>query len=108
MYASLVNLFIGGSETTSNTINWALFYLSKNLELQKKAAVEIHNVIGHTRLPSLEDRPNTPLIEAIVMETHRISALAYNGIPRIVTKDTTLGEYFIPKVRLPSIMTIII
>lgn len=99
MYASLINLFIGGSETTSNTLNWALFYLSKDPELQDRAVAEIQTVIGNDRFPSLDDRPNTPLIEAIVMETHRISALAYNGIPRVANQDTTVGEYFIPKVK---------
>jgi hypothetical protein len=98
LFAGLVNLFVGGSETTSSTLNWALFYLAKHPEIQAKAVEEIATKIGHHRLPSLKDRPETPLIEAIVMETHRISALAFSGIPRLVTKDTKLGDYFLPKV----------
>ena len=98
MYAGLVNLFVGGSETTSNTLNWALYYLAQNPELQQRAVDEILAVVGKDRFPSLEDKPQTPLIEAIVLETHRITALAYLGIPREVVKDTTLGEFFLPKV----------
>jgi len=100
MFAGMINLFVGGSETTSNTLNWALFHLSKNPELQKRAVAEIQAVIGKDRLPSLEDRSSTPLVEAIVSETHRISALAYLGIPREVSKDITVGKFFIPKVCL--------
>ncbi len=98
MYAGLVNLFVGGSETTSNTHNWALYNLAKNPELQQRAVDQFLAVVGKDRFPSLEDKPQTPLIEAIVLETHRITALAYVGIPREVVKDTTLGKFFLPKV----------
>lgn len=98
LFAGLVNLFVGGSETTSSTLNWALFYLAKHPKMQAKAVEEIKAIVGHHRLPSLEDRPETPYVEAIVMETHRMSALAFSGIPRLVTKDTKLGDFFLPKV----------
>ena len=98
MLALFINLFVGGSETTSNTLNWSLFHLSKQPHIQAKVVAEIQKVIGQDRLPSLEDRPNTPLVEAVVMETHRITGLSYAGIPRKASKDTMLGEFFIPKV----------
>ena len=98
LFSSLVNLFVGGSDTISSTLNWALFYLAKQPEIQAKAFNEIIHKVGHDRLPSLEDRSGTPLVEAIVMETHRMCSLAFSGIPRLVTKDTKLGEYFLPKV----------
>jgi cytochrome P450 len=66
--------------------------------VQERAIEEIERVVGFDRLPSLEDKPNTPYLEAIVCETHRIVSLAFAGIPRLVTKDTSLGGYFIEKV----------
>ena len=96
--SSLVNLFVGGSDKISSTLNWALFYLAKQPEIQTKAFNEIIHKVGRDRLPSLEDRPGTPLVEAIVMETHRMCSLAFSGIPRLVSRDTKLGEYFLPKV----------
>jgi hypothetical protein len=98
LFAGLNNLFVGGSETTSSTLNWGLFYLAKSPEIQNRAVAEIQTVIGCNRFPSLEDRPNTPLVEAIIMEIHRMCAQTYIGIPREVSKDTTLGKYFIPRV----------
>ena len=98
MYAGFVNLFVGGSETTSNTLNWALFHLSQNLDIQRKAAKEVLAVVGKDRLPSLDDRKNTPLVEAIVTEVHRINALAFMGIPRATSEDTIVGGFCIPKV----------
>jgi len=99
----MINLFIGGSETTSSTLCWALFYLAKDAKIQDRAIEEIKSVIGLDRFPSLEDKANTPYLEAIVHETHRIASLAYAGIPRIVTKETTLGGYHIEKVYLKAI-----
>lgn len=98
LLVNMVNLFVGGSDTTSSTLCWSLFHLSTDPVLQEKAIEEIEQVIGFDRLPSLEDRPNTPFLEAIVCETHRITSLAFAGIPRLVSKDTSLGGYFIEKV----------
>ena len=40
-------------------------------EVQVKAQEEIDRVIGCDRLPTIEDRPNLPFIDALVKETLR-------------------------------------
>ena len=40
-------------------------------EVQKRGQDEIDAVIGPDRLPSFEDRPNLPYVEAIVKEVLR-------------------------------------
>ncbi|TRY72131.1 hypothetical protein TCAL_13034 [Tigriopus californicus] len=93
----LSDLFVAGSDTTTNTINWTIFYLAKDLPKQRRLQKEIDLVIGQNRLPSLKDKSKLPYLEAIVQEVHRISALGYLGIPRITGKDTKLGGYDIPR-----------
>ena len=56
---TMLNLFIGGSESTSNTLNWFFYYLIKYPHVQKKAQEEIDAVIGRDRMPVLEDRVKT-------------------------------------------------
>lgn len=51
-------------------------------EVQERAQAEIDTVIGTNRLPNFDDRPNLPYVEAILMETLRMYAVA------------PLGEYF--------------
>ena len=51
-------------------------------EVQKRAQEEIDAVIGTNRLPGLDDRPNLPYIDAILLETLRL----YSIVP--------LGKYF--------------
>jgi len=39
-------MFIAGTETTTSTIRWILFYLIKHPEIQEKVHQEIEKVIG--------------------------------------------------------------
>ncbi len=45
----LVDLFIGGSETTSTTINWTVLYLLHNPKVQDKIHAELDQIVGKNR-----------------------------------------------------------
>ena len=47
----LTNLFAAGSDTTSNTILYILWYLCKHPNVQAKIHHEIVSVVGKSRLP---------------------------------------------------------
>ncbi|XP_034085739.1 cytochrome P450 2J6-like isoform X2 [Gymnodraco acuticeps] len=92
-----LDLFLAGTETTSTTLQWALVYLIKYPDIQEKVKAEIDRVIGHNRQPSMADRPNLPYTEAVIHEIMRMGNIVpLNGL-RMAAKDTTLGDYFIPK-----------
>lgn len=76
--ATIVVLFIAGSESTSGTLTWVLFYLSQNQEIQRKIQDEIENVIGD-ELPSLDHKNKMPFTEAVILETFRLSSFAPIG-----------------------------
>lgn len=57
LMAVVGDMFFAGSETTSVTLTWAMLYLAKNQEAQKKLQAEIDQVVGHSRQVSLTDRP---------------------------------------------------
>ena len=42
----LLDLFIAGSETTSNTMNWSMLYMVLNPEIQDKVRQELDGTIG--------------------------------------------------------------
>jgi cytochrome P450 len=61
-----------------------LLVMMLNPGVQEKAQVQIDAVVGKTRLPTMDDRPQLPLVDAIFRET-----LRYNPV-------VPLCEYFLP------------
>nr|XP_043636287.1 cytochrome P450 93A3-like [Erigeron canadensis] len=92
--AFIFNIFVG-TDTTSQTMEWAISELINHPNVMKKAADEIERVVGRNRLLQESDIPNLPYLQAIVNESWRLhpgSAL----IPRQASKDTTVAGYHIP------------
>ncbi|KAG9282743.1 cytochrome P450 2J2 [Astyanax mexicanus] len=92
-----MDMFEAGTETLATTMRWALLFLMKFPEIQKKVQAEIDSVIGQSRQPTLADRPNMPYTEAVIHETQRMGNILPLGFPKRACKDITLGGYFIPK-----------
>lgn len=92
-----MDFFIAGSQTTSNTLGFALLAMLLNPEIQKQAQEEIDHVLGSRSLPCLEDRSRLPYVEAVLLESQRYMHVVPVAGPRRVLQDTTLGGYYIPK-----------
>ncbi|XP_059197068.1 cytochrome P450 2J2-like [Centropristis striata] len=92
-----LDLIEAGTETTSTTLRWALVYMMHYPEIQEKIQAEIDRVIGQSRQPTMTDRPSLPYTDAVIHETQRMANIVPMGFPKMASKDTTLGGYFIPK-----------
>ena len=77
-----------------------------NPEIQAKAQAELDACLspsgvaaadGPERLPSYEDRPNLPYIDAVVKETLRWMPVAPMGLPHVTTEEDVYKGYYIPK-----------
>jgi hypothetical protein len=55
--AVIRDLFMAGTDTTFNSITFALVYMVKYPHVQRKVQEELDLVVGGDRLPGLEDRP---------------------------------------------------
>ncbi|MEQ2223552.1 Cytochrome P450 2K1 [Ilyodon furcidens] len=65
--------------------------------IQEKVQAELDRVIGQSRQPTMDDRPNLPYTDAVIHEVQRMGNIVPMGFPKMASKDTTLGGYFIPK-----------
>ncbi|KAG2461424.1 cytochrome P450 2J2-like [Polypterus senegalus] len=95
--SNTLDLFVAGSETTATTLRWALLFMAQNPQIQEKVQAEIDNVLGQTRLPSMEDKINLPYTEAVVHEVQRKANIVPVNLVKMTTEDMTVGGYLIPK-----------
>ncbi|CEP11856.1 hypothetical protein [Parasitella parasitica] len=98
--AETVLFLIAGSETTSNSIGFAIINLLRNPEKLKKLYEELDNVefeqgqivFHHEQLKHL------PYLNAVIQETLRVDSIAAAGLSRCAPRDTMLaGRVFVPK-----------
>ncbi|VFQ58397.1 unnamed protein product [Cuscuta campestris] len=91
------DLFIAGTDTSSNTIEWAMSELLRNPETMAKAQSELREVLGKGKMIHETDIPRLPFLQCIVKETFRLHAPSAFLIPRRVEQNLTLFGHTIPK-----------
>ncbi|XP_068618762.1 farnesoate epoxidase-like [Battus philenor] len=92
-----IDLLEAGVETVKNTLVFLLLYIVRDPEVQARLHMEIDNVIGRSRSPTLNDRSKLIYTEAVILEGLRISSIAAVNVPHMALDDARLGEYLIPK-----------
>ncbi|XP_070541889.1 steroid 17-alpha-hydroxylase/17,20 lyase-like isoform X1 [Ptychodera flava] len=97
------DMFIAGTDTTGNSLYWAIAYMVNYPDVQVKVQEEIDDVIGHDRYPKLSDRQEMPYCDAVIRELMRIKPVAALAITHSTTCNTSIGEYEIPKDTLVTV-----
>ncbi|KZT06281.1 cytochrome P450 [Laetiporus sulphureus 93-53] len=90
-------MYIAGSETTSSCLSWFMLCMIAFRDAQAKAAKEIEEVIGHSRLPSFADWDHLPYVRALLKEVLRWHTVDPLGLPHASVEDDYYEGYFIPK-----------
>ncbi|CAN8237098.1 unnamed protein product [Cochlearia groenlandica] len=93
--AFIMNIYGGGTDTSANTLEWALSELINHPKIMKKAQQEIEKVVGNERLVEESDLHNLTYIQAVIKETLRL----HPGGPIFVResdKECTVSGYRIP------------
>ncbi|CRK95079.1 CLUMA_CG008557, isoform A, partial [Clunio marinus] len=93
----ILDIFIGGSQTTSITIDLAFMITLMRPDLYQKCVKEINEVLGRNETPSYAKRSQMPFIEAMLFEVQRFFHVAPLSGPRRVLRTCELRGYRIPK-----------
>jgi cytochrome P450 len=86
-----------------------MYYLAANPDVQDRARAEVLGVLGDAPedvLPSDKELKQMTYLENCIHETMRINPPTSGNLPRIVTEDTHLGGFFVPKETRISIVSI--
>ncbi len=91
------DLFVAGTETVSNTLDWAILYVTYYPDIQARIYNEIEKVLGRERYPTESDRFKLPYIEAFINETMRYHCAGPILVPKSTTCDVFFKGYQIPE-----------
>lgn len=113
LLALCVDFFQAGSETTSNTLAFAMLYMIHYPDVCRKVQNELDSVLGD-RLPEISDRPLLNYALATICEIQRMANVAplggfsclefdtenkdsFSGIAHRALRNLNVGSYIIPK-----------
>ena len=97
LVATSVFFFLAGAETVATTLRWALLYMIKYPDIQRKVQQEIDSVVGRDQMPGWADRLALPYTQAVILEAQRIRPALPLGFPHATSADTTLCGYDVPQ-----------
>ncbi|KAI3746020.1 hypothetical protein L6452_08435 [Arctium lappa] len=92
-----LDLFAAGTDTTSNSLEWAMTELLRNPHTMAKAKKELEQIIGKGKNVEETDIMRLPYLWCIVKETLRIHPPVPLLIPRKTENEVKLNSYTIPR-----------
>lgn len=94
----LFDVFFAGSDTTINTLSWAILYLCKYPKAQEKLQQEVAQVTNaNSRKVALSDQKSMPYTQALIDEILRHSSVIADGVAHRALENFEFQGYFFPK-----------
>nr|CAD7453711.1 unnamed protein product [Timema tahoe] len=97
LLALCLDLFMAGSETTSNTLGFATAYMLLHPDIQDRVHQELDREVGRERQPALQDRARLSYIEAVLMEVQRHGNVVPVAVAHRATRTADLMGHIIPQ-----------
>ncbi|KAK0193992.1 cytochrome P450 [Armillaria mellea] len=88
--------FAAGADTTVSVILSVILAFVLYPEVQAKAQAELDAVVGPTRLPNFDDRPQLPYVDGILLEALRWNPVVPMGVAHRSVKADVYRGYYIP------------
>lgn len=92
----LQDMLLAGTDTSSNTVDWAITELLRHPECMQKLQGELDAVVGKERVGAEADIPNMPYLRAVVKEILRLYSPSPLSLPHESTQPTTVWGYDLP------------
>uniref|UniRef100_A0A1I8BIY7 Unspecific monooxygenase n=1 Tax=Meloidogyne hapla TaxID=6305 RepID=A0A1I8BIY7_MELHA len=97
LYAHLLDFWIAGQETTTDTLNWGIIHIIHNINIQEKLHKELDLIIGSDRQITLADKTDLPYSNAVVNEIMRIANVLPQNLARRTVQDVKVRGHLLRK-----------
>ncbi|XP_055819838.1 premnaspirodiene oxygenase-like [Solanum dulcamara] len=94
--ATVLDMFFGGTDTTSILVEWAMAELLKNPIMMKKAQFEVRETFKGKKSVDHNDVQNLKYLKLVVKETLRLHPPGPLAAPRESTEEIAINGYIIP------------
>ncbi|XP_019057138.1 PREDICTED: cytochrome P450 93A3-like [Tarenaya hassleriana] len=95
--ALLMDMILGGTDTSANTIEFAMAEVISKPEMMKKAQQELDEVVGKDNIVEESHIPKLPYLLALMKETLRLHPTFPLLVPRRPSESVVVSGYDIPK-----------
>eukprot|EP00253_Pinus_taeda_P035753 PITA_35753 len=95
--ALVLDMFSGGVETTSITLEWAMSELLRHPHAMKELQEEIESVVGQNGHVKESNLATMKYLHCVVKETLRLYPAVPLAVPHESVEAVTIGGYYIPK-----------
>ncbi|ORX86869.1 cytochrome P450 [Basidiobolus meristosporus CBS 931.73] len=95
----IIVFLMAGSETTSNSIAFAIMFLLQNPEAMRQLKIEIESTFPtKDSVPTHSATKELPYLNAVIHETMRLMPPAADeGFSREAPSDVAFGDYYVPQ-----------
>ncbi|KAL3499504.1 hypothetical protein ACH5RR_038597 [Cinchona calisaya] len=93
----LVDMVVGGTETTSSTVEFAMAEMMNKPEIMKKAQQELENVAGKNAIVEESHIQKLPYLYAVMKEVLRLHPVLPLMVNHSPSESSVVGNYRIPK-----------
>ncbi|KAL3645346.1 hypothetical protein CASFOL_010526 [Castilleja foliolosa] len=95
--ALLMDMVVGGTDTTSNAMEFALAEMMNKPEILTKVQQELDTVVGKDKIVEESDINNLPYLHSVMKEVLRLHPTLPLLIPHCPTETCNVAGYTIPK-----------
>ena len=88
---------VGGTDTSSNTVEFAMAEIMNKPELMRKTQQELEAVVGKDNIVEESHIHKLPYLHAVMKETLRLHPALPLLVPHCPSETCTVGGYTIPK-----------
>ncbi|PHT92657.1 hypothetical protein T459_00539 [Capsicum annuum] len=95
--AIVMDIMIGGTDTTITTVEWVMVELLNTPQIMAKVQQELKDVVGVNNIVEESHLPNLHYLDAVLKETLRLHPALPLLLPKRPSQSAILGGYTIPE-----------